>query len=181
MSFPIKCSFGDNSLNAKYHLNESSFLWLYAALQLHHILCKNKIKNLEHLHTCSPFQKMWYSKSLNKSWKQFMKGETYCEPMILTCWNPLFEITSNQQYTLINNHYESWTPNADLERTQVFAKNRKQLHKSSTRIQCILGPCKNIVRSAKPLNATLSSLVNAQDCNASGLWSKVLHVHKNLK
>jgi hypothetical protein len=32
VSFLVKCSSGDNSLNVKYHLNESSFLWFYATL-----------------------------------------------------------------------------------------------------------------------------------------------------
>jgi hypothetical protein len=99
-------------------------------------------------------------------------------------WNPLFEITSNQQYILFNNHYESWTPSEDLERTKVLeatVENRKQLHKSSIRIQCILDLCKNIVRLTKPKNDTMSSLVNAQDYNANGLWPKVLYVQKNLE
>jgi hypothetical protein len=77
MSFPVKCSSGDNSLNVKYHLNEFSSDGSQQLCSFS-TYCAKVNTNPELLHTCSPSQRMWYSKSLDKSWKQLMKGETYC-------------------------------------------------------------------------------------------------------
>jgi hypothetical protein len=134
MSFPVKCSSGDSSLNVKYHLNESSFWWFWAALQLQHILCKSKHKSWASPHLLTI--------SKNVIFKIFRQElETTDEGWNLLCrtadqWSRHSEIPCLKSPQISNLLFLTTIMKAELQVQtqkehflQATAESRKQLHK----------------------------------------------------